>query len=132
MGCESLAAQAIPTRLVLQSLNGIASASAAHVELDDFRCRWMPKPIFDELSPSAAKALAGNGMHLAVAGSVMGWTLAHAVPSSSCRIRRGVHVPAAVKTLQAVATTSSISAVSSSNCGGPSLAFDVGCRFFKR
>lgn len=113
VGFESLAAQGIPTRHILKSMcdAGAGDLASHHV--------WEPKDILNDLTSSTAKTLAGNGMHLAVVGAVLSWTLAHAVPLGVYQLQLGRPLPAGVVRPDSFAD----------NEDGPSRNFVVGCKF---
>lgn len=70
-GVESLAAQGVPTRPVVDALARTRSDSALVANI------LLSKPKLSQVSESSMKTLAGNGMHLHVCGAIFAWTLAH-------------------------------------------------------
>ena len=57
---------------------------AMEVPTDDRPCWSVPWQRSTTMTEADAVELTGNGMHAAVAGSVMGWALAFCIPHWSC------------------------------------------------
>ena len=120
LGVECLAAQAIPT-----------PALAAVVGLQPTES-WIAKGIFDNLSESAQKGLSGNGMHLAVAGAVIAWTMSYAVPSGCMRLRTQALIQEATLLREAAQNSSRDASESGPAQREPSRRFTIGRRCKRR
>jgi hypothetical protein len=125
LGSESLAAQCIPTDDVLKGISEQDGVSLTTLK----SLIWTPKPALSSLQTAKAKSVAGNAMHLAVAGTVIGWMFAHLVPDAKVKLHKSVreHLPQHVSVLTSSSQAGSSS--SSVNSGSKaSRAFSIGCR----
>eukprot|EP00974_Lingulodinium_polyedra_P127682 11203106-Lingulodinium_polyedra.AAC.1 len=61
-------------------MEAIESKLEEKTDSNFWECIWKPGGILDHMPTNTQQSLTGNGMHLAVAGVVISWTLGNAVP----------------------------------------------------